>query len=83
MKRDIGRAAARCNAPKQPRAIRVGPHSGGLSTQTKKWGPNTGGLSDFLTRYRGFIGTIWHTGGLSSLSDFTLTFRGFSLDISR
>jgi len=28
---ELGRAAARRDAPKQPRVIRAGPHSGGLS----------------------------------------------------
>ena len=36
----VGRAAARRNAPNQPRAIRVGPHQG-----RNKLGLNTGGLS--------------------------------------
>ena len=44
----LGRAAARRNAPKQPRVNRAG------MREQKNWGPNTGGLSDFST-YRGFI----------------------------
>jgi len=47
----IGRASARRNAPKQPRVIRVGPNTGGLSTKI----PNTRGLSDFTLSIRGFI----------------------------
>jgi len=46
----LGRAAARRNAPKQQRVIRVGPHSGGLSAQMH----NTGCLSGNF-QYRGFI----------------------------
>ena len=45
----LGSAAARRNAPKQLRAIRVGPHQGG-----EKLGSNTRGLSKF-SWYRGFI----------------------------
>jgi len=54
VKHSIGRTAARRNAPKQPCAIRAGPHSGGLSTK-KKLGSRYRGLSDFLTRYRGLF----------------------------
>jgi len=46
----VGRAAARRNAPKQPRAIRVGPHQGG-----QKLGLNTGVYLYFFLPYRGFI----------------------------
>jgi len=44
-------AAARHNAPNQPRAIRVGPNKGGPNF----WGPKYRGLSGLFSRYRGFI----------------------------
>ena len=50
----MGRAAARRNAPKQPRVIMAGPNDG-----AKKLGP----------QYRGFIRFFPHTGGLSDLID--------------
>jgi len=37
----MGRAAARRNVPKQPRVIRIGPHSRGVCTKMH----NTGGVS--------------------------------------
>jgi len=60
----VGRAAARRNALKQPRAIRAGPHKGG-----KKIGLNTGGSS-----------VLFHdTGGLSGIfRGLSGIFRGVS-----
>jgi len=57
----VGRVAARRNAPKQPRAIRVGPHQG-----RGKVGLNTGGLSVFFHDSGGLPVFFFHdTGGLS------------------
>jgi len=61
VKHTIGRAAARRNTPKQPRAIRAGPHEAG----TTNWGPNTGGLPDFFNT-RG-LSDFCKTGHLSDL----------------
>jgi len=84
----MGRAAARRNAPKQPRAIRAGPHPGG-----GKIGPPIPGVyliffdTGVLSRHGGtlhngslydFLLSSHNTGGLS---DFTWTFRGFIEDI--
>ena len=52
----MGRAAARRNAPKQSRVIRVGPNEG-----AKKLG----------SRYHGFIRFFPHTGGLSNYFGLT------------
>ena len=43
MKHNIGHTAARRNAPKQPRAIRAGPHEGGK----KNWASIPGIYSNF------------------------------------
>jgi len=70
----IGRAAARRNAPKQPRVIRVGPHTGCICTKMH----NTGGLSgNYFSKHLGFIVFFQisgvylifflNTGGLSNL----------------
>ena len=58
----MGRAAARRNTPKQPRAIRAGPHDRG----NKIWGPNTGGLSNLVPNTGSLSGFV-HTVGLSDL----------------
>ena len=74
-----GRAAARRNAPKQPRVIRVGPNQGAKSdfgSFLKLW--HSGGLSENFENlsYQGLIGKffipgvyrkICHTGGLSEI----------------
>jgi len=60
----MGHAAARRNAPKQPRIIRVGPNEG-----AKKLG----------SQYRGFIRFSPHTGGLSVFLDLPGVYRIFNL----
>ena len=60
----MGHAAARRNAPKQPRMIRVGPNEG-----AKKLG----------SQYRGFVRFSPHTGGLSVFLDLPGVYRIFNL----
>jgi len=87
----VGHAAARHNALKQPRAIRVGPHQGG-----KFFGLNTGGLSVFFYDTEGLsrdgcllLFFLCNTGGLylfflntGGLSLFFLNTGGLSLFFS-
>jgi len=58
----LGRAAARCTAPKLPRAIRVGPNEGDtkigggfIREFIQSFGPKIRGLSDFQTKFRWLI----------------------------
>jgi len=67
----MGCAAARRNAPKQPRAIRAGPQYLGF---IEFFGPQYRGFIEFFPKYRGFIG-FFDTGGLS---DFWSNTRGLS-----
>ena len=70
----VGRAAARHNAPKQPRAIRVGPNQGGGNLGVQ----NIGGLSKifkFFFSTGGFSNFFFqNTGGLSNFPPKILDF---------
>jgi len=89
----MGCAAAKCNAPQQPRAIRAGPNEG-----AKKSGAPIPEVYPFFSSYRGvhrifftyfgFIRFFPHTGGLTGfllntggLSDPPIKTRGFIEDI--
>ena len=78
MKHNIGRAAARHNAPKQPRAIRVGPNEGGEQI----WASIPGVYLNFSLNSGGLSrdGGTLHTGGLSLIkSGLSLIKSGLSL----
>ena len=55
----MGRAAARRNAPKQPRAIRAGPHQVG-----GEFGLNTEGLSNFFMNPGVYLGIFMIPGDI-------------------
>jgi len=66
VKHNIGRAAARRNASKQPRAIRVGPNGGGKKIGTL----HTGISSDFFSLNSGGLSRDGGTVNKGGLSDF-------------
>jgi len=82
----MGRAAARPNAPKQPRAIRAGPHPGEIFFGPPIPGvhlifPHTGGLSVFPQKSWVYLrstsgGDFFWTPNTGGSSDFS-TYRGF------